>query len=83
MHSCISRLGSLHMVSNVGFLVPPEQSPKMRSLRGGIPDASGGCIVSPDGRVSGDGVGNEVRRDKRDKGCDIGGLRAFNASALD
>jgi len=57
----------------MGFLVPPEQSPKMTSLRAAIPDGSGGCRISPEGNVIGSGVGRDVSVDNSDRQCLTGG----------
>ena len=73
VHSCTSRLASPHMVLKVEFLVPPEQSPKITSFRAGIPDGSGGWMVSPEGSVIESGVGRDVKVDNSDRQCLTGG----------
>jgi hypothetical protein len=48
-----------------------------------MPDGSGGESVSPEGSVNGLGGGREVKWDKRDKGCLIGGDSSARAEAFD
>jgi hypothetical protein len=55
----------------------------MTSLRAGVPDGSGGCIVSPDGSVIGLGGGTDCKVDKIDRQCLTGGSCAASASAFD
>lgn len=64
-------------------MVPPEQSPKMTSFRGGTPDGSGELMISPEGSVYGLGGGREVSVESNESGCLTGGSRAARASALD
>lgn len=55
----------------------------MTSLRGGVPDGSGGWRISPDGSVMGSGGGSDWIVDKRERQCLIGGFNAARASAFD